>query len=210
MTDPTSDAPAMDEFAQTRGGDDLFDDEIVPVPAVEQQPEPEVHTEPAPAPVVESDAPPPARTDTPSSRSRGGERRGRGRGRGRGGRGSHNGGRRGDGAVKNKPVESAPEPENKNGEGSTPESPAEGDQNGKEETTASDPKQAAAAEGPRVPAVRGDRSATGGLKKVGASTISRCMLANSLLAETYRRRTVPSYCCRQRKRCQSCRCTCSS
>ncbi|RAH55329.1 hypothetical protein BO85DRAFT_83067 [Aspergillus piperis CBS 112811] len=165
MTDPTSDAPAMDEFAQTRGGDDLFDDEIVPVPAVEQQPEPEVHTEPAPAPVVESDAPPPARTDTPSSRSRGGERRGRGRGRGRGGRGSHNGGRRGDGAVKNKPVESAPEHENKNEEGSTPESPAEGDQNGKEETTASDPKQAAAPEGPRVPAVRGDRSATGGLKK---------------------------------------------
>ncbi|GCB20652.1 hypothetical protein AAWM_03537 [Aspergillus awamori] len=164
MTDPTSDAPAMDEFAQTRGGDDLFDDEIVPVPAAEQQPQPEVHAEPSPAPVVESDAQP-ARTDTPSSRSRGAERRGRGRGRGRGGRGSHNGGRRGEGPVKNKPVESAPEHENKSGEGSTPETPAEGDQNGKEETTAADPKQAAAAEGPRVPAVRGDRSATGGLKK---------------------------------------------
>ncbi|PYI05474.1 hypothetical protein BO78DRAFT_387733 [Aspergillus sclerotiicarbonarius CBS 121057] len=156
MADPVSDATVMDEFAQTRGGDDLFDDEIVPVPAAEQKPVPEVHEEPAPAPVVENDAQP-ARTDT-SPRSRGGERRGRGRGRGRGGRGSHSSGRRGDGAVKNKPAESATEHEDKSAEASTPETPAEGDQTAKEDTTA-------AAEGPRVPAVRGDRSATGGIKK---------------------------------------------
>ncbi|RAK94989.1 uncharacterized protein BO80DRAFT_450602 [Aspergillus ibericus CBS 121593] len=162
MADPVSDAPAMDEFAQTRGGDDLFDDEIVPVPAAEQKPVPEVHEDPAPVPAVENDAQP-ARTDTPP-RSRGGERRGRGRGRGRGGRGSHNSGRRGDGPVKTKPAESPTERGDKSAENSTPETPAEGEQTGKEDTTA-DSKQAAGAEGPRVPAVRGDRSATGGLKK---------------------------------------------
>ncbi|PYH93031.1 hypothetical protein BO71DRAFT_356084 [Aspergillus ellipticus CBS 707.79] len=155
------DAPDMDEFAQTRGGDDLFDDEIIPVPAVEQQPQPEVQADPAP--VVEKDVQP-ARTDTPP-RSRGGEKRGRGRGRGRGRRGSHSSGRRGDGLVKNKPVDSPPEHEEKSAEASSPATPPEGDQNGKEDATEANAKQAAGAEGPRVPAVRGDRSATGGLKK---------------------------------------------
>ena len=206
MADPVSDAPAIDEFAQTRGGDDLFDDEIVPVPAAEQKPEPAVHAEPAPIPVVESDAQP-ARTET-SPRSRGGERRGRGRGRGRGGRGSHNSGRRGDGVVKNKPAESATEREEKSAEGSTPETPAEGDQTGKEDTTASDSK-TAGAEGPRVPAVRGDRSATGGIKKVAVFPVSSWVLANCLLAEAYRRGTFSSHCCRQRECRQNCRCTCS-
>lgn len=37
----------MDEFAQTRGADDLFDDEIIPVAAEEQsQPEPKLHETP--------------------------------------------------------------------------------------------------------------------------------------------------------------------
>ncbi|PWY76942.1 hypothetical protein BO70DRAFT_372284 [Aspergillus heteromorphus CBS 117.55] len=168
------DAPAMDEFAQTRGGDDLFDDEIIPVPAAEQQPQPEVHPDPPAPAAVEKDVPP-ARTDTPP-RSRGGEKRGRGRGgRGRGGRrGSHSSGRRGDGPVKNnKPVDSPPENDDKSAEGSSPATPTipaapvEAEQNGREDATESDPKQAATAEGPRVPAVRGDRSATGGIKKVG-------------------------------------------
>ncbi|PWY83744.1 hypothetical protein BO94DRAFT_113646 [Aspergillus sclerotioniger CBS 115572] len=174
MADPVSDAPAIDEFAQTRGGDDLFDDEIVPVPIAEQKPEPEVHAEPAPVPVIENDTQP-ARTET-SPRSRGGERRGRGRGRGRSGRGSHNSGRRGDGAVKSKPTESATEREDQSAKESTPETPAEGDQTGKEDITSSDPK-AAGAEGPRVPAVRGDRSATGGIKKLTEEELSRRIAA---------------------------------
>lgn len=37
MADSISDAGAVDEFAQTRGADDLFDDEIIPVPEEQQQ-----------------------------------------------------------------------------------------------------------------------------------------------------------------------------
>ncbi|RAH40827.1 uncharacterized protein BO95DRAFT_457076 [Aspergillus brunneoviolaceus CBS 621.78] len=135
----------MDEFAQTRGGDDLFDDEIIPVSAEQQQQmqlqeQQEQHSPPAddhhqqsfeesiaPATAsttIDRDVSSPARTDTPS-RSRGG-RGGRG-----GRRGSQNSGRRGD-------------------PNTTAESPA---------------GEKPAAEGPRVPAVRGDRSATGGIKK---------------------------------------------
>lgn len=167
MADPIADAPVIDEFAQTRGGDDLFDDEIVPVSAEEQVqaeiPVPEENIAP-----VESQPPPP-RTDTPS-RTRGNDKRGRGRGRGRGGRGAHRG--RTEGAPRAKSTDKAVERE----DNATEESPREAPVEALEQLTIKDETQsevkpaetANGAEPPRVPAVRGDRSATGGLKKVCA------------------------------------------
>ncbi|CAG7926514.1 unnamed protein product [Penicillium olsonii] len=83
----------IDQFAQTRGADDLFDDEIIPVSAEQQHTQTEVI---APEPeaeghdvhIAEASAPEktPSRGDTPQ-RGRGGER-GRGRrNRGKGNRG---------------------------------------------------------------------------------------------------------------------------
>ncbi|KAF9890201.1 hypothetical protein FE257_006113 [Aspergillus nanangensis] len=161
----------MDEFAQTRGADDLFDDEIVPVPA-EEQPKPEIQVEEQPpiATVVDTEATP-ARVETPSR----GERRGRGRGKGRGGRrGSQNSGQRraegaGAGAARAKSADSSAQPESQDPIEETTRSVSDAatEQEGKPEIP-TEPKAAAAAaaaEAQRVPAVRGDRSATGGIKK---------------------------------------------
>ncbi|KAE8132586.1 hypothetical protein BDV38DRAFT_207447 [Aspergillus pseudotamarii] len=165
MTDPVADTPAMDEFAQTRGGDDLFDDEIVPVAAEPEVP-PEVQAleENVASLSLETQTPPP-RTETPP-RSRGGERRGRGRGKGRGGRqGSQNpASRRGDGGSRAKSADDAAQNEKSNEE-PTKDVSAEATEQAKKEDATSDSKPSAEANGPRVPAVRGDRSATGGIKK---------------------------------------------
>ncbi|OGM45237.1 hypothetical protein ABOM_005845 [Aspergillus bombycis] len=165
MTDPVADTPAMDEFAQTRGADDLFDDEIVPVAAEPEVP-PEVQAleENVASLSLETQTPPP-RTETPP-RSRGGERRGRGRGKGRGGRqGSQNSAsRRGDGA-RTKPVDDAAAQNEKNNGEPAKDMSAEATEQAKKEDPASDSKPSADANGQRVPAVRGDRSATGGIKK---------------------------------------------
>ncbi|KAI9370058.1 hypothetical protein BJX61DRAFT_516923 [Aspergillus egyptiacus] len=154
-----ADIPGLDEFAQTRGGDDLFDDEIIPV-AAEAQPPPEPQViEEAAATVVDAETTP-ATTEVPP-RSRGGERRGRGRGRGRGGRGAQNAGQRRSDGSRSQAEDAAAGTESGNGEEKSAETPADkGDQPSKEDTGTP-----AAAEGPRVPAVRGDRSATGGVKK---------------------------------------------
>lgn len=164
-----------DEFAQTRGGDDLFDDEIVPVPAEEQTQPPVQVPEETIAP-VEPEAQP-VRIDTPP-RSRGGaaggERRGRGRGKGRGRRASQNSSqRRAEGpASRAKSVDTTSQPENNSVEDSAPDASGENaEQQSNEDTNStnatSDPKASAAgADAPKVPAVRGDRSATGGIKKV--------------------------------------------
>ncbi|KAL4795095.1 hypothetical protein BDV19DRAFT_389498 [Aspergillus venezuelensis] len=173
----------LDEFAQTRGADDLFDDEIIPVSAEEQttvvEVEPSIQAPPPPevpnqapvqtAAVTESlsklqvDGTPGREAETTpipdAPRSRGGERRGRGKGRGgrghgRGGRDS--GSRRSDGA-RGKPDDGAAEVETREGEEVAGETATN-----KSEDVAQDD---AAAEAPRVPAVRGDRSATGGVKK---------------------------------------------
>ncbi|KAL4929045.1 uncharacterized protein BDV17DRAFT_262639 [Aspergillus undulatus] len=171
-----SDIPGLDEFAQTRGADDLFDDEITPVSAEEQQVvveiEPQAPSQPEPQPdnqsgtetkVEEAVTPAVSREAelTPSQsppRSRGGERRGRGRGRGgRGGRGGRDSvSKRSDGA-KNKAEEGVTESEAPEAE----ENGAETTAQKTEELGQEDPS----AEAPRVPAVRGDRSATGGVKK---------------------------------------------
>ncbi|KAL2797982.1 hypothetical protein BJX66DRAFT_296900 [Aspergillus keveii] len=162
----------MDEFAQTRGGDDLFDDEIIPVTVEEQQqqqqpppvqqqkppPEPPAAKETVATPAVDRDTTP-ATTDAPPRQR--GERRGRGRGRGgRGGRGAQNAGPRRSEAPKTKTEEVATESEPQNGEEKTGDAPVE-----KAEQPSGEDAATAPADAPRVPAVRGDRSATGGIKK---------------------------------------------
>ncbi|KAL4804365.1 hypothetical protein BDV18DRAFT_30408 [Aspergillus unguis] len=169
-----ADIPGLDEFAQTRGADDLFDDEIIPMTAEEQevvlehppQAEPEPQTQPQSQSETQTqtqnqtqgqeveEAQAPASRGLESSiysdapRSRGGERRGRGRGRGRGGRARE--GKRLE-EPKQKPEEATVEPV-------AAESEKKAEEEGQEDA-------ASTAEAPRVPAVRGDRSATGGLKK---------------------------------------------
>lgn len=174
MADPTVDASAVDEFAQTRGGDDLFDDEIIPVSTEEQAQsgiEPQENTTAEKSPGDGGGQAVPAQTphaQTPPPRPRGGERgRGRGKGRGRGGRGTSGQGRAEGGSRGNKPSEGAAETEGGDGaEDSAREKPEKA---ADEDDAASDSKAPSASNGnesPRVPAVRGDRSATGGIKKV--------------------------------------------
>ncbi|KAL5000135.1 hypothetical protein BDV10DRAFT_183728 [Aspergillus recurvatus] len=176
-----ADIPGLDEFAQTRGADDLFDDEIIPVSTEEQQTiiEPErqsqaqAQSQPETQHVVDEKDVDREREEslTPvysdGARSRGGERRGRGRGRGRGGRGrgAHDSGmgsgpRRPNWAL-NDPGDAGEENGAKAREGDEKEKAAETSAE-KEEPGQEDN---GAAEAPRVPAVRGDRSATGGVKK---------------------------------------------
>lgn len=185
----------MDEFAQTRGADDLFDDEIIPVSAEEQQAQAEVaevaaEPESAPRqeePVVEKQ--PPSRGDT-SHRGRGGDRdRDRGRGRGRG-----QGQSRGQGPAKGrglqdsqwadkKPAEKSPRPKapkapkaakepatTKQPEPATPAQPEAGpsEQAGQDDEVQGEDITGNGTEPQRVPAVRGDRSATGGIRKVSS------------------------------------------
>ncbi|KAJ5669790.1 hypothetical protein N7462_010860 [Penicillium macrosclerotiorum] len=170
----------MDGFAQTRGADDLFDDEIIPVSAEEQQAQtevvviPEADPEPVPqaqGPVIEQQPFP--RGDTPQ-RGRGGDRgRGRGRGgaRGKGGRGLQE-----SQWAEKKPAESAPrnkapkasiEPKVPATEAVTPDKPQDSakDQAAQEEDAKGEVQPTNGAEPQRVPAVRGDRSATGGVRK---------------------------------------------
>lgn len=204
MADPTADA-AVDEFAQTRGGDDLFDDEIIPVSTEEQV---QSETQPQEETVDKPDEGAPSPPTQPRPRSRGGERgRGRGKGRGRGGR-KESRHRRADGDAKdNRPAEHAPEAESTNMEDSE-----KGQAPEKEDEAASESKAPAASngEGQRVPAVRGDRSATGGIKKASCAFYCmqhmQCLLTTS--AKTHRRRAVSTHCCRQRKCCQAVRRTC--
>lgn len=183
---------AVDEFAQTRGGDDLFDDEIIPV-ATEEPVQTEVQPQvEAPEKLSESTSQTvPAQTPT---RPRGAEKgRGRGRGRGRGGRGA-SGNRRNEGGAKgSKPAESVAETESADSvEDSAREKPEKGTD--KEDDAASDSKAPSASNGsesPRVPAVRGDRSATGGIRKVWAkpwgSMHMRLLYANCHISRNSRK-----------------------
>ena len=178
----------MDQFAQTRGGDDLFDDEIIPVSAEDQrtqteviahEPEPEtpdVHipeTVTAPATSTSTSTSTATATATAEkSTSRGdAPQRGRGgeRGRGRRNRGKGRGGREADqgrsesSSRKKKPSNSpavnardaSPIPDKTD---ESTDQPATEEGNGEEGAAGNDAQ--------RVPAVRGDRSATGGLRKV--------------------------------------------
>jgi hypothetical protein len=160
--------PEMDEFAQTRGADDLFDDEIIPVSAEEQQAQTEVIApEPEPAVqevhVAETAEKASPRGDAPQ-RGRGGERgRRRGRGKGRGGRESEQ-----------KRAESSPRKKNSNANANA-NAPATAREPSPKPEKADEVKETGSVEEgngqdanseQRVPAVRGDRSATGGTRKV--------------------------------------------
>ncbi|KAJ5513278.1 hypothetical protein N7463_002830 [Penicillium fimorum] len=164
--------PEMDEFAQTRGADDLFDDEIIPISTEQQQTQTEVaapETEPKlqethvpEKPVPEQPIP---RGETPQ-RGRGERGRGR-RGRGKGGRGGRDSEqKRSESSPRKKTPANAPAADAREPSASKPEKPVEPKEqaspveegNGEDSATNG-------AEAQRVPAVRGDRSATGGLRK---------------------------------------------
>ncbi|KAJ9486537.1 hypothetical protein VN97_g6810 [Penicillium thymicola] len=183
--------PDMDQFAQTRGADDLFDDEIIPISTEEQQAQTEaITTEPEPesqevqVPEKPASEQPVPRGETPQ-RGRGGER-GRGRrGRGKGGRGGRESEQkrsessprkktpvktpvnapaadsREAGASKSKPEKT--EKTEKPVEPKEPKEPKE--ETGPVEEGNGEDQAVNGADSQRVPAVRGDRSATGGLRK---------------------------------------------
>jgi len=150
----------MDEFAQTRGADDLFDDEIIPASAEEQ-----AQQEEAPPPQSEVEAqkaadrhdgdsqPAPDHALEPSHETHLRSKRG--------GRPVWRGKRRTDRAT-NKPTETSggQEKEAVDDSADTLE-----DQTTQDDDTKSSSKQPAEAN-QHVPAVRGDRSATGGIRKV--------------------------------------------
>lgn len=212
----------MDEFAQTRGADDLFDDEIIPVSAEDQQVQTEVvvpeEVAPAPQVQVQEESPRVEKTASPrgesAQRGRGGERgRGRGRGRGKGGRGG-----RESQPTEQKRAESVPR---KNGsaksglEGSRwatveessekpqavekdkeQEQTKEKDQPAEEEESKTEVASSDGTESARVPAVRGDRSATGGVRKVSMlwdNSLRTTSLTVTFLAETHRRGAFQAY-----------------
>lgn len=180
----------MDEFAQTRGADDLFDDEIIPVTAEEQQAQTEaVVSEPelqASAETSQTSHGGPAVAERPPwshgetlQRGRGGSR-GRGRRRGRGKRelgglqdsifADHKRSESPQGNHKDKGpskvTESGGNPETDETATTNALQDGEKDQSGQEEEGKVEMLSTTAAEPQRVPAVRGDRSATGGIKKV--------------------------------------------
>ncbi|KAJ5093767.1 hypothetical protein N7456_009628 [Penicillium angulare] len=174
----------MDEFAQTRGADDLFDDEIIPVSAEEQQVQTEViivpELEPVPEPSPPKEKPQVEKQPSPrgetTQRGRGGDR-GRGRGRGNQKKGGSGGGRglQDSRWADPKPAEATPpnkapvapaEPEiSQDSTTETPEKPQESEKTQAVQADDSKSETANGGESQRVPAVRGDRSATGGIRK---------------------------------------------
>ncbi|EPS33809.1 hypothetical protein PDE_08771 [Penicillium oxalicum 114-2] len=184
----------IDEFAQTRGADDLFDDEIIPVSAGDQSAQVEVvptavQSEPSPSSQEVNSSEPPTESPRESAqRGRGDRGRGRGRGRGQGPDQSHGQDRPKRGGLENsrwadkKPTEKpsrpkgpkpAKEPATTTSKhqpqlvaSSQPEDGVTADQNGRNEEGKGDEATTDnQGESQRVPAVRGDRSATGGLRK---------------------------------------------
>jgi hypothetical protein len=154
-----------DEFAQTRGADDLFDDEIIPVSAEQQteviapEPEPELKEVPVETPTEK----PIPRGDTPQ-RGRGERGRGRrGRGKGRGGRESDS--KRSESSSRKKHNANANANANASDARETPK-PETPDESTEQVLDEHNDDEAVNGEAQRVPAVRGDRSATGGLRKV--------------------------------------------
>ncbi|KAJ5164409.1 uncharacterized protein N7500_006239 [Penicillium coprophilum] len=165
--------PEMDEFAQTRGADDLFDDEIIPISTEQQQAQTEVISTPEPEPEVQEthipEKPVPEqsipRGDTPQ-RGRGERGRGR-RGRGKGARGGRDSEqKRSEGSPRKKTPVNPPAADVREAGASKPEKSVETkEQAAPVEESNGEDVPASGAEAQRVPAVRGDRSATGGLRK---------------------------------------------
>lgn len=165
----------MDEFAQTRGVDDLFDDDIVPVTAqAEEIPaEQDLSTDAYPAelvtPAVEAhpyndnrnNAVPPEYRKRGIGRGRAHGERGRGRGRGFG-RGGRDAGAatRDMGQEKGETPAPVPAPANAEDQEHTDEKNESTPPNGEEDDLSKEPGKS------KVYAVKGDRSGTGGVKKV--------------------------------------------
>jgi hypothetical protein len=179
MDIPLADTPPVDEFAQTRGGDDLFDDEIIPIHQEGQSEElpAAVHAEedatPSPNNTSENSLPAKRGRGTHRVAQHGGER-GRGRGKRRGSRGGRSTQDKADSPA---PKESSVDaPENQQiAELSNKRIDDTADNEALEKTpTTASSSPPAKAETPRVQAVRGDRSGTGGVKKVGL--INSCLL----------------------------------
>jgi hypothetical protein len=183
----------MDEFAQTRGVDDLFDDDIVPVTAqteelpVEEEPyeqHPQYVSEPTPSPqppITPADGSAPQTAANRTGQDDGGiaQYRKRGNGRGRAsfvdrGRGRGRGFGRGGKSVEapGNVAPSQPQP----GTTASSDEPTKTEQANVENDNKSPPANSdekdAPPEGndkskePKVYAVRGDRSGTGGVRKV--------------------------------------------
>jgi len=177
----------MDEFAQTRGADDLFDDEIIPVSAEEQNVQTEVVVIPESEPAPPQEITPPEKQPSPR-----GEPSQRGdhsqRGRGRGGQAKQGRSLQDSRWADPKPAESTPRKkktpvnvaEPKITAAAPPAETAEKrPETEKPQSTPDEESKKDSTNGPeaqRVPAVRGDRSATGGLRKVSAEH-SRATLA---------------------------------
>lgn len=215
----------MDEFAQTRGADDLFDDEIIPVSAEEQNVQTEVVVIPESEPTPPQEITPPEKQPSPR-----GEPSQRGdnsqRGRGRGGQAKQGRSLQDSRWADPKPAENTPRkkktPVNVAEPKVTPAAPVaetvekrpdtEKPQSTPDEESKKDPTNGPDAQ--RVPAVRGDRSATGGLRKVSAG-LSRAALAAwngsllTLLGKTYRSRIIQAHgrCKRKRRQEGCCPCT---
>ena len=146
---PAPEMTDLNEFAQTRGADDLFDDEIIPV-AAEEQPQPQVEV----AETVEAprEAAQPAHTEaidlshghgTQNARKRGAPLWQRGQRRTSISRSS--------GSADNHEAQTVSPTEKAVQENDRADSPA---------------KPTDASANKHVPAVRGDRSGTGGVRKV--------------------------------------------
>ncbi|KAJ5537319.1 hypothetical protein N7513_010505 [Penicillium frequentans] len=166
----------MDEFAQTRGADDLFDDEIIPVSAEEQNVQTEVVVVPESEPTPPQEITPPEKQPSPR-----GEPSQRGdnsqRGRGRGGQAKQGRSLQDSRWADPKPAENTSRkkktPVNVAEPKVTPAAPPaetaeKRPEAEKPQSTPDEESKKDSANGPdaqRVPAVRGDRSATGGLRK---------------------------------------------
>lgn len=156
MASSVPEVPAMDEFAQTRGADDLFDDEIVPVSAEEEaqqsHSDPEV-SQPVDKPGIDTQSAP---NDTAQPRGDG-----RSKAKSRGRPVSQRGGRA-DRDAGNKTAENYEQFKVIEYNDNCPPVPKPQDDTKLAKSTSNE------AANQRVPAVRGDRSATGGVRKVRA------------------------------------------
>ncbi|KMP01286.1 hypothetical protein DIZ76_011287 [Coccidioides immitis] len=155
----------MDEFAQTRGVDDLFDDEIIPVAPSQVEVEYTDDVQPYDAAQPDAVSPQAPQEPTPVDRNGGQYNRRRGNGGGRGPRGGlYVRGAKSTATVNRQQdeTESTVNHESTSNQSDKEQAPA-----GATELTGADggdPKQKEVVK-PKVPAVRGDRSGTGGIKK---------------------------------------------
>lgn len=152
----------MEDFSQSRGDDDLFDDEVIPLDPSEFE------TATVPTQDLPRDSPPTIAPKGPSQRGYGP------RGRGRGGRGRGNNELLNSRFAPRVPPQTtqpkaqpppATDPSKKETTSTTQSEAPTTTEPAKPENNEADPAPAATPTPARAPAVRGDRTATGGIKK---------------------------------------------